>query len=211
MFKLNNPLLVLDLEATAGKDDKGYQTNNYIIDIGSVLLDTDLKVIGEYDHLVKPGESISDFIHKLTGISNELVQEEPYFDEISKDWHRWIESFDINLKKLRLAAWGNYFDIPLLRRNYQQYDLKYPFSGTALDIKSIAFLWLSLSGRRTDRYDVQSMAQMLNIQVDGTFHRAITDARAETALLQRFWSDLEGFYLPQGDGPFTHYNITRND
>ena len=49
MFKLSNDLLVIDLEATAGVDDNGVQTNNYIIDIGAVFIDRELNIISSYN------------------------------------------------------------------------------------------------------------------------------------------------------------------
>jgi inhibitor of KinA sporulation pathway (predicted exonuclease) len=53
-MKLNNDLLVIDLETTSGRDEDGNQTNNDIIQIGAVLLDRELKFVGCFDSLVKP-------------------------------------------------------------------------------------------------------------------------------------------------------------
>jgi len=211
VYKLTNPLLILDLEATAGTDEKGFQTNNFIIDIGAVLLDTQLQELGQFSRLVKPGEEISEFITQLTGISNEMVREEPEFSQVGRDFHNWIKELQVNPKKLRLAAWGNYFDIPLLRRTYQHYHMDFPFSGTALDIKTLAFTWLAMSGRRTDRFNVQSMAELLGIEAPGRFHRAIVDATVEGEIFKRIWSDLQGFFLPGKEGAYTHYAIKQED
>ena len=81
MFRLTTPLIVLDLEATAGQDDQGYQTNNCILDVGAVYLDETLEVRGEVSSLVRPEEPVTPFITQLTGITPEMVAGEKAFDE----------------------------------------------------------------------------------------------------------------------------------
>jgi len=200
MFKLHNPLIVLDLEATAGEDPQGRQTNNCIIDIGAVYLDETLQIKGTFQSLVKPLEPLTPFITKLTGITPSMVEDQPVFAEVGPLFSRWVESLGGNLKKVRLAAWGNYFDIPLLRRNYHDAGLDFPFSGTALDVKTLAFLWLSLSGRRTDKISLEFFAEHFKIPIDGTWHRALTDAQVTAGTLVNIWNDLQGFFVPVKDG-----------
>lgn len=200
MFKLHNPIVVLDLEATAGQDDRGRQTNNCIIDVGAVYLDEKLEVKGTFQSLVKPLEPITPFITKLTGITPEMVADQPGFEVVGPSFLKWVEGLAGNLKKVRLAAWGNYFDIPLLRKNYYDAGLDFPFSGTALDVKTLAFLWLSQSGRRTDKISLEFFAEHFGVAVDGTWHRALTDAQVTAATLVSVWRDLQGFFIPGKEG-----------
>jgi len=200
MFKLHNSLVVLDLEATAGQDDRGRQTNNCIIDLGAVYLDERLEVKGTFQSLVKPTEAISPFIAKLTGITEAMVADQPSFGEVGPAFSRWVEGLAGSLKKVRLAAWGNYFDIPLLRKNYYDAGLDFPFPGTALDVKTLAFLWLSQSGRRTDKIGLEFFADHFGVKVEGTWHRALTDAQVTAATLAAIWRDLEGFFVPVREG-----------
>lgn len=200
MFKLHNPIVVLDLEATAGQDDRGRQTNNCIIDIGAVYLDERLEVKGTFQSLVKPTEPITPFITKLTGITPAMVEAESGFEVVGPAFVRWMEGLAGNLKKVRLAAWGNYFDIPLLRKNFYDAGLDFPFSGTALDVKTLAFLWLSQSGRRTDKISLEFFADHFGLKVDGTWHRALTDAQVTAGTLAAVWKDLEGFFVPVKEG-----------
>lgn len=208
MLNLNTDLLVIDLEATAGIDKKGNQTNNYIIDIGAVLLDRDLNIVSKFESLVKPEEPISDFIADLTKIDNSMVENEKLFPEVIKDFHNWLEKSlgRPSFKKIRLCSWGTYFDIPLLRKVYQKYNLDFPFSGTAFDIKTMALLWHALSGRKTDRLQVSTVAKAMDIKAEGTYHRAITDAIVETKILQKVMNDLQGFFVEGKKGPI-HYQI----
>lgn len=197
MFNLNTDLLVIDLEATAGTDDKGNQTNNFIIDLGAVLIDRDLKVVSTFESLIKPEEEISEFITKLTHISNEMVENEELFPLVEKRFMEWLTE-NLNgrsIKKVRLCAWGTYFDIPLLRKVYERYGMTYPFSGTAFDIKTMAMMWHSLSGRKTDKLQVSTVAKEMQISADGKFHRALTDAVVEARIMQRIWKDLQGIFI----------------
>lgn len=213
MFTLNTDLLIIDLEATAGTDDKGRQTNNYIIDIGAVLVDKNLNTVSSFSSLVKPEEEITPFITGLTGIDNDMVRDEKLFPEVISQFEEWVlkETGRSNMKKVRLCAWGNYFDIPLLRSLYNKYDREFPFSGTAFDIKTMALMWMSLSGRKTDKLQVSQVAKTMNIIPDGKLHRAITDAKTEAAILLKVWKDLQGVFMPQKDGkPYTHFTLTES-
>lgn len=96
-MKLNNEIVVLDLEATAGTDEDGYQTNNDIIDIGAVLLDTKLVIVDRFEALVRPQEPISAFITELTGISNEMVLEAPDFGAVGPAFEAWIRAHAPNI------------------------------------------------------------------------------------------------------------------
>lgn len=209
MFNLNTDLLIIDLEATAGVDENGNQTNNFIIDLGAVLLNRKLETVSTFESLVKPEETITDFITKLTHIDNSMVENKELFPDVSMRFHNWlIENLDgRSIKKVRLCAWGTYFDIPLLRKIYNRYKIQYPFSGTAFDIKTMALMWHSLSGRKTDKLQVSTVAREMGIKEDGNYHRAITDAVVEAKILQRVWKDLQGFFI-EGKKGVEHYNPT---
>lgn len=209
MFNLNTDLLVIDLEATAGIDENGNQTNNYIIDIGAVLLNKNLEIVSTFESLVKPEEPISEFITKLTKIDNNMVKDKELLPVVAQSFLDWLTTCldGRSIKKVRLCAWGTYFDIPLLRKVYNKYSINYPFSGTAFDIKTMAMMWHSLSGRKTDKLQVSTVAREMDIKADGTYHRALTDAVVETKILQRIWEDLQGFYI-DGKKGVEHFTLT---
>jgi DNA polymerase III epsilon subunit-like protein len=89
VFTLNNPLIVIDLEATASTNSSGHQENNCIIEIGAVALDLSLNVIGEFSSLVQPSEPISPFIEKLTGITGAMVAKAPPFSQVGPEFVQW--------------------------------------------------------------------------------------------------------------------------
>ena len=56
-MRLNNELIVFDLEATSNQEDAAekpaVQTNNFIIEIGAAFLDRDLKLVDTLEHLAR--------------------------------------------------------------------------------------------------------------------------------------------------------------
>lgn len=195
-MKLNNDLLVIDLETTSSQDENGYQVNNDIIQIGAVLLNRNLKTIGTFERLVKPREPVSEFIIKLTGITNEMVESAPSFVDVATDLELFVRSSVDNIKNVRICAWGTYFDMPILRRQYKEYKHYFPFSGTAFDIKTLAMLWMGLSNKRTDKLGVEHIANIMKIGASGNYHNAMVDAACEAEILQRIVSDLtNGVFL----------------
>lgn len=208
MFKIQTPFIVIDLEATAGTDERGHQTNNCIIDIGAVCVNEQLEITGEFSALVKPEEEVTPFITKLTGITPEMVAGEPAFDVIGPRFTEWVAAVAGNVKRARLAAWGNYFDIPLLRKNYQNHNLDFPFSGTALDVKTLGLLWLSHSGRRMDKISLEGLAEAFGLKPEGTWHRALTDAKITAGILIEIWRAMGGFFVPGKEGePYRHFTV----
>lgn len=208
MFKLNTPFVVIDLEATAGKDARGFQTNDEIIDLGAVYLDEALQPQGEFSSLVRPEAPITEFITKLTGITPAMTADKPDFEAVGGQFVDWVKEKAGNVKKIRLAAWGNYFDIPLLRRNYQAHGREFPFAGTALDVKTLAILWLSHSGRRTDKVSLEELAGLFGINPGGAYHRALTDARVTAGILVRIWKEMAGIFIPGKEGePYRHFRL----
>lgn len=197
-MKLNNEFLVFDLETTSGKDEEGNQTNNDIIQIGAVLLDRSLNQRATFNYLVKPRESISQYITDLTGITNKDVENEPDFNTVANEFERYFFQFANNYKTIRLCAWGNYFDIPILRKLYREYKRFYPFSGSAFDIKTLAMFWMSMSGHRTDKLSVEHVADVMGIKPVGNYHNAMVDAQTEADILRRIFTDFNNGVFVDG-------------
>jgi DNA polymerase III epsilon subunit-like protein len=212
-MQLNNEIVVFDLEATASVDTSEHgppiQMNNYIIEIGATFLDRELTLVDTFSHLVRPEEPISSFITELTRITPEMCETQPLWKDVAPEFEAWVAKWRTNIKTVRLCAWGNYFDVPLLRRSYQRYGLPFPFSGTCFDAKTIAMMWCSLSGRRTDKLSVKSVAKDMGIAPEGDYHRALTDAVTEAKIIQRVFKDLDSGVFVQGTSgqPYLHLKI----
>ncbi|MBV5332581.1 3'-5' exonuclease, partial [bacterium] len=70
--------VMLDLETTGGNP-----VQDRITEIAAVRVENGLEV-ARWSTLVNPGTSISPFIQKLTGITDEMVAQAPGFDEVAK-------------------------------------------------------------------------------------------------------------------------------
>lgn len=201
-MRLNNELVVFDLEATSNQETAderpALQTNDFIIEIGAAFLDRELKLVDTFERLVRPEEPITPFITEITSITPEMCAGQPLWKEIAPEFETWVARHCDNIKRVRLAAWGNYFDMPLLRRAYARYERPFPFSGTCIDVKSLALVWMALSGRRTDKLGVETVASAMGVQPEGRYHRALTDAVTEAKILQRIFADLEGGFFTPG-------------
>lgn len=188
-MKLSNDLVVIDLEVTKNQE--------YIIEIGAVYLDRKLNFVDTFETLVKPESQIEPEIEAITGITNQMVKEADTFNKASNRLETWVLKYSKRLKNVKLCAWGTYFDANVLRNCYKNYGIKFPFSGTWYDIKTIAALYYVLSGTKQEGLSVGNVAKDLNIIPDGAYHRALVDAKAEAQILQRTVGDLRnGFFLP---------------
>ncbi|KAL0265466.1 UNVERIFIED_CONTAM: hypothetical protein PYX00_010938 [Menopon gallinae] len=158
----------------------------------ALLKEKNLKtcLLGEFSQLVKPAERITPFIEDLTGITNDMVERAPDFSCVGEQFREWVASYTPSLKKIRLVAWGAYFDGPLLRRVYEAYEMPFPFSGTIIDVKSIAISVWALLGKRTDQLDLCSCAKTLGISSSKQVHRALADAQLTTEVLIKLWQYL---------------------
>jgi len=210
-MKLKNNIVVIDLEATSNQINEVKplkQVHNFIIEIGAVLVSPQLEIVSTFEHLVRPEEEITPFIEKLTGISNAMVKDMPLWPVVSEKFIKWITSYG-SFSKARLAAWYNYFDMPLLKSVYEHYNTPCPFYGYMIDIKSLAFMWASLKGLSSKELTVDEAARKMGITPDGKYHRALTDAKTEAEIFIYIMKDLrDGHYIPNNDGkPYKYLQI----
>lgn len=193
-MKLNNELLVFDLETTADE-------RQVITQIGCYLLNRDLTTVGSFESYVHQ-TNVDQKSYLITGIDDNTLKDAPSLETVLIQLEEFINSKVVNPKTVRLAAWGNYFDVNVLRRAYESISRPYPFSGTAIDIKSLAFLWCSLAGYRTDQLSVKKMAEdnlKLPKAPDGYYHNALNDAYVTTEILLRIYKDFSnGLFLSDG-------------
>ena len=189
-MKINNDLVVFDLETT---DDEEHR----IIEIGAVLLDRGLEPRDEMSFLVNPGVALSENLTALTGINEEMLAPRPAIAVALSFWKEWVRSRVGNLLRVRLCTWGNYFDVNVLRQEYSRIETNYPWSGTCFDVKTVAAVWCALSGRGTDKLGLKSVAGYMGVEPEGSWHRALPDAKVTAAVLKRAVADLAGgVWLP---------------
>ena len=80
----NKKYIVLDIETTWLSKYK-----HQITEIAAIKIDGD-KMIGEYQTLINPQRNIPSWITRLTGITNEMVENAPTIDQILPDFLKFI-------------------------------------------------------------------------------------------------------------------------
>jgi len=100
---------IVDIETTGG-----HASANGITEIAICIHDGN-EVVQRYETLINPGKDIPVYIQALTGISNEMVQQAPTFNEVAYDIYHVLHghvfvahnvNFDHSFVKYHLAAAG---------------------------------------------------------------------------------------------------------
>lgn len=168
--------LVIDLEATCSEPGRVPSTEREIIEIGAVLVDaTSLQPLEEFQSFVRPVRHpvLTEFCSQLTSITQGQVDEAPEFPEVLAAFRRFIEG-----RRPLFCSWGD-FDRRQLQRDCQFHQVEYPFGEDHLNLK------VMYSEQRGERQHV-GMARalkQLGLNLDGTHHRGIDDARNIARLL----------------------------
>ncbi len=168
--------LVIDLEATCDEEKRIRDREMEIIEIGAVLVDAEsLEPLAEFQTFVKPVRHpiLTEFCTKLTTITQADVEDAPGFPEAIAYLRHFIDGQDA-----LFCSWGDYD-----RRQFEQ-DAKFhkvalPFGGRHLNVKKQFSTQL---GEET-RYGMGMALQRVGLELLGTHHRGIDDARNIARLL----------------------------
>ncbi|HMI62406.1 MAG TPA: exonuclease domain-containing protein [Puia sp.] len=155
---------IVDIETTGG-----YAANNAITEVAIVLHDGN-RELKRYETLVRPGMSIPRYVQALTGISDEMVADAPYFEEIALFIYEW-------LKDAVFVAHNVNFDYSFIKSQLKA-------CGFELDCKKLCTVRLS---RKTfpgaPSYSLGRICQHLGITIPNR-HRAGGDADATVKLFE---------------------------
>ncbi len=185
-MRYSTDIVVIDLEASCPAEDEGNNTieRSSIIEIGAVRLDRrSLEVVAEFSELVRPADHpIPPFITGITGITPEMVAGKDTFDQVGRRFLEWYGPRN----KAVIAAFGAYYDIPLLRRECDRHGLDFrgSIAGGAFDLRAVAMVWLAAGDHRTSGLNLESILEKMGLAERFKAHRAVEDARAAAAVLQ---------------------------
>ena len=185
-MRYSTDIVVIDLEATCPSEDQGNNTieRSSIIEIGAVRLDRrSLEIVETFSELVRPEDfPIVPFITEITGISPDMVKDKDTFGAVGARFLEWYGPRN----KAIIAAFGAYYDIPLLRKECARYGLDYRthIAGGAFDLRAVATIWLAVNNHRTSGLTLDSMLEKMGLADRFTAHRAVEDAKAAAAVLQ---------------------------
>jgi DNA polymerase-3 subunit epsilon len=156
---------IVDIETTGG-----YAANNAITEVAIVLHDGNREV-KRYETLIHPGQTIPRHIQALTGITDEMVSDAPYFEEIAPVIYEW-------LKDSVFVAHNVNFDYSFLKHQLKA-------CGMELDCKKLCTVRLSRKAfPGIPSYSLGNICQYLGIS-NSNRHRAGGDADATVTLFER--------------------------
>jgi len=175
-MKNGQHILTLDLEMN--------QPSNKIIEVGITYgdLSSDPSAWGTKSWLIDPQEKISDFIIDLTGITNDMIDENP---SSLHDVFSWLQSRDDFECPV---TWGD-GDWRLLCSEFRQTGLDprdLPYGRRHFDVKTIHTFVKMLRGQKV-RGGLKSALNYWRIPFDGQAHRAGDDAFNTMVLLKKIY------------------------
>lgn len=156
---------IVDIETTGG-----HASANGITDIAIVVYDGNT-IVKRFHSLVNPGVPIPYFIQTLTGISNEMVQQAPYFHTIAAEVHEILSS------KIFVAH----------NVNFDYSFLKYHLSRAGYDLQCKKLCTIRLGRKIFPGMPSYSLGKLCHsLQIPATDrHRAAGDAEATAELFRR--------------------------
>ncbi len=165
---------VVDIETTGG-----YAGNHRITEI-AICHHDGKRITDFFFTLINPGRKIPAFITGLTGITTNMVEDAPAFEEVAEDILRLLEG-------RVLVAHNAHFDYSFLKKEFEA-------AGIDWQSKKLCTVRLSrklLPGLRS--YSLGSLAESLGIPVHNR-HRAGGDAEATAHIFTRLLQlDKEGY------------------
>lgn len=155
---------IVDIETTGG-----FFKRDRITEIAIVLHDGK-KIIDQFSSLVNPERSIPPEITRITGISNEMVQDAPKFYEIAKDIVQLLEGTIFVAHNVR-------FDYTFIKNEFKS--LGYTF--TKRQLCTVKLSRKAFPGLRS--YSLGNLIRHFDIPVEAR-HRALDDTLATTQLFE---------------------------
>lgn len=171
-MRLPFDLILLDLETNGSKDHR-------IVEIGAVRLDQDLKMMDTFQTLVD-GRPVTQEVVEIHGITEAMLEGQPKFKDVHESFDEWCKLSPLYV----LAAFGAYFDMPVLRAEYDRIGLKFPHRGDAVDVKGVVWIELLKRGLPVKYLDPARAAELLGIPWEGTRHRGLDDAKMEAKIFR---------------------------
>jgi DNA polymerase-3 subunit epsilon len=156
---------IVDIETTGG-----YAAANGITEISIQVFDGE-KVVEQFDSLVNPGKTIPRYIQAFTGITNEMVEDAPPFEEIAE------KVFTILQGNIFVAHNVN-FDYSFIKSHLEHYG----YSFNAKKLCTVRLARQIFPGHPS--YSLGNLCHSLGIELNDR-HRASGDAAATVTLFKK--------------------------
>ncbi|MBD2566865.1 3'-5' exonuclease [Anabaena lutea] len=173
---MNHYFLIIDLEATCCNERSIPRHEMEIIEIGAVMLNRKTwELDSEFQHFIQPviNPQLTAFCTELTSISQQQVDAAPHFPEVMSKLIEWMNSFPNYI----FCSWGNY-DKSQFLQDCKFHHVPYPFGSEHRNIKNEFSEYLGVS----HKFGMAQALKHLNMELQGTHHRGIDDARNIAAI-----------------------------
>ncbi|SEN43921.1 ATP-dependent DNA helicase DinG [Amphibacillus marinus] len=167
-----NKFVIVDLETTGNSPHKG----DRIIEIGIVVLQNG-KIIEQFAQLINPEQHISRFISHLTGITNEMVMDQPSFSEIASQLMAYFTD-------AYFVAHNVPFDLGFINAELKNAGYT-PINQPIIDTVELSRILLSTA----PSFKLSYLSEWLALKHDDP-HRALSDAYVTAELLKYLLSKL---------------------
>jgi 3'-5' exoribonuclease 1 len=176
--------IIFDLEATCWAKEEAKDKQSEVIEIGAVKLDDNLNVVSEFQTFVKPSLNpiLSEFCTNLTSIKQVEVDLAPTSKEALTKFYNWLS--DNGKSKYWLCSWG-FYDKKMLNRQCQ---MNYMATGWLKWHISIKHQYAEINGITPT--GMKGILDSLGIELEGTHHRGIDDARNITKIFIKVFNKL---------------------
>lgn len=164
--------IIVDLETT-GLDPATHE----IIEIGALKI-VDLEVKDVFNTLIKPRGIVTPQIEALTGISPDMLVDQPSFGQVAQNFLNFVSGDTI------LVCHNVDFDIPFLKQHYTLLGGKNFNPTTVCTLRTSRFLYPGKSSHK-----LKSMAEHFGIEVKNA-HRALGDVETTFQLWQKLIPEL---------------------
>jgi inhibitor of KinA sporulation pathway (predicted exonuclease) len=170
-------IVVVDVEATCWEGKQPDDQQSDIIEIGICLLDVKSgEITDNQGIIVKPSRSkVSPFCTELTTITQEMVDEGISFAEACK-----YLKIEYQAQSRAWASFGGY-DLKMFQRQSTDLQVAYPFGPSHINVKTL----FALANKLDREQGMAGALQMLDIDLEGTHHRGVDDAKNIAKILWR--------------------------
>ncbi len=178
--------LVIDLEATCSDDNSIPRHETEIIEIGAVMLNRSTwEMESEYQQFIKPTRHpiLTDFCTELTTIKQTDVENAATFPEAIISFKEWKSKFS----HYTFCSWGNY-DKRQFTQDCKFHQIPYPFTPEHINVKKQFSDYLGVS----KAFGMAGALEKLGLELMGTHHRGIDDARNIAKILRYMKTVIKG-------------------
>lgn len=161
-----------------------HSSNDRIVEIGCVRFSETGEEISRFQSLINPQVIITDELIKIHGITNEMVADQPYFEEVIVDFFAYLDFGldDINQSTPILLAHKALFDIDFINAGLKRHNIK-----TALHKVVDTLAFAKHKNKFLRSYSLPNLAKHYNFE-EGEDHRSIADCLK----VKRLWTHLDG-------------------